>query len=115
MKDKVYKNIEGKIKSVLLITDGWLVGKAAKNIIDDEEVNDYDIIVPSRENFQNITHILSKLYTLKINSYGGFKIISDTFTLDIWCEELSHFIRNANEVSFVYNYKGNVLLRNEVK
>jgi hypothetical protein len=36
MKSKVYKELNKDIKSILLITDGWLVGNAVKNITEDK-------------------------------------------------------------------------------
>jgi hypothetical protein len=76
-------------------------------------VRDFDIIVPSREKFQEMIHMQTNLFQYNINSYGGIKLSLDGNSVDIWCEELSHFIRNANKVTFAYNYKGNISLSNE--
>lgn len=112
-KSKVYTDLDKQIKGILLITEGWLVGNAVNHIINNEEVNDYDIIVPSRELFQKYVLLASSSYPLTINNYGGVKILIDNdIKIDIWCEELSHFIGSSNRLTYLYNHKRNILLEN---
>ena len=117
MKSKLYKNLDVRVKNILLISEGWLVGNSINNILNDEEVKDYDIIAPNRELYHKILFLSGSNYQFSINSYGGVKLQidnygNDTLSIDIWCEDLSHFIENAKEINYLYNYKRNVLLKN---
>lgn len=110
--DIVYSKLDSRVKSILLITDGWLVGSSMSDLIDGKEPNDFDIIVPSRELYQKILTDLTTNYTFKVNNYGGIKVDLGDFELDIWTEELSHFLLNSNNVSYLYNHRRRQLLKN---
>tara|TARA_R110000824_G_scaffold291588_1_gene480082 strand:+ start:4449 stop:4796 length:348 start_codon:yes stop_codon:yes gene_type:complete len=111
-KDIVYRELNSAIKGILLITEGWLVGNSLHSIIHGNEVTDYDIIVPSRELFQKYIYLISSRFVFSINSYGGIKIDMGDFKIDMWCEELSHFIESSNKITYLYNHKRYVLLEN---
>lgn len=112
MKNKLYKNLNVRVKNILLLSEGWLVGNSITNIINDDKVNDYDIVVPDRALYHNILFLAhTNNFSYHVNSYGGMKLVSDTLTIDIWCEELSHFMLTAKELKFIYNYKRNILLK----
>ncbi len=109
-KEVIYSNIPVEIKDILVTTEGWLVGASASNLAQGTIPADYDIIVPSREKFQNaMLHLHG--FDYGFNTYGGLKFQVDDMVVDIWCEELSHFLLNANRVGFVYNLKRNILLK----
>lgn len=110
MKNKIYKNIPVEVKDILITTEGWLVGNSPQNLIEGTIPKDYDIIVPSREKFQNSMLMLHG-FDYGFNTYGGLKFQLDEIKIDIWCEELSHFLLNANKVGFIYNMKRNILLK----
>lgn len=107
------KLLHPTVTSILLRTNGWLVGNAINDIIHDKKVSDYDIIVPNRELFQ---HLIKDISTkeFSINNYGGVKIDVDGLLIDIWCEELSDFLGNANKISYLYNHKKNITLKFEL-
>lgn len=112
-KGKVYNGLNDKIKSILLSSNGWLVGSSIEQIGNDEEVSDYDIIVPSRDLFRILIVSLQSTYNHIINNYGGFKFLIDGVEVDIWCEELSHFLGTANKLTYAYNHKRVILLKIE--
>lgn len=113
-KGKVYKELDRQIKSILLSTNGWLVGSSIEQICNGEEVRDYDIIVPSRDLFRKIVVNLVANHQCIFNSYGGVKCEIDAgVELDIWCEELSHFIHTANKMTYAYNHERCKLLKLE--
>jgi|AntRauMFilla1563_2_1112583.scaffolds.fasta_scaffold01554_5 hypothetical protein len=115
MKSVVYSKLNNRIKSILLSSEGWLVGGSVNQIVNDGLISDYDIIVPDRGLYHNtivsLMHLTDSNYT--INNYGGFKFkLGQYLILDIWCEELSHFLANANEITYLYNHKKCILLKN---
>ena len=114
LKIKIYQNIDVRVKKILLLTEGWLVGNAINSIIKDDTVNDYDIIVSDRELFHKIVFFnMGDTKKIEINSYGGIKLNFGDVKVDLWCEELSHFLINSNKVTFLFNYKKNMLLKNK--
>lgn len=113
---RLYRKLPEAIKSVLLTSEGWLVGGSIESLINDKAANDYDIIVPDRELFQTVTKQLTSLTGtgVSINSFGGLKItLENGLKIDIWCEELDHFLKNAKKFTYLFNFKKNILLKNE--
>lgn len=100
------------VKSALLCSEGWVVGGAIDAMLMDETVRDYDIVVPSRELYQVTVLNLKACGDAKceLNSYGGLKFTFKDVTIDIWCEELGHFLMSTNRLSSIYNYKRQILL-----
>jgi len=119
IKNKFYRDLPAEIISLLLISEGWIVGSCLEKLLKDEKPNDFDIIVPNRELFQVTTRTIAALINNRgfnsytINSYGGIKTTIGELSIDIWCEELSHFLMNANHAKYIYNFKKQVLI--EVK
>lgn len=109
----IYNGLNHQLKSVLLTSEGWLVGGAPLAISEGRVPKDYDIIVPSRELFQIVLKQITATGTkVEVNSFGGFKIqLEDGFSLDIWSEELSHFLMTANPVTYCYNMKRQILIQ----
>ncbi len=117
MENKIYKKLKEPefeiIGSILLISEGWIVGGSIQNIINDTAINDFDIIVPDRELFGKVIKLLSSIHQgYGINSYGGMKFQVKELRIDIWCEELGDFIMCANEFNYAYNYQRNILIKN---
>lgn len=108
---KIYQTLPDLIKGVLLVSEGWLVGGSIKSLLEDKKPADYDILVPSRELFQVTAATLGPSFSVDLNTFGGLKFIDDRFEIDIWPEELSHFIRTANKFEYGYNLKRNVLIQ----
>jgi hypothetical protein len=115
MKRVIYNGLPQNIKTILLISEGWIVGKACENLIDMMPPKDYDIIVPSRELFQIVCKHLSAYGKPEINSFGGLKFDMMGYDVDIWCEELDHYLRNASYLGYAYNFKKSIMIGNESK
>ena len=83
-------------------------------LLENKEVKDYDILVPSREKYQIICKMLFGLADQAIiNTFGGMKyIFSNGLNIDIWPEELDHFLKNGNKLQYFYNMKKNIMLKN---
>ena len=116
MKSTIYQNLPYFIKSILLVSEGWLVGGALRDLLEGKEPNDWDIIVPSRELFQIVNTTLASCEDLesKINTFGGIKYFNnENDSIDIWCEELDHFLKTANKKDYIFNLKRNILLKVE--
>jgi hypothetical protein len=112
--NRIYRKLPYYVQSALLISEGWLVGKSIYNILENREVKDYDIIVPSRELFQVVCKMLFSIAEqANINSFGGYKVkLPDGTDIDIWCEELDHFLKNSKYIEYIYNMKKNIILKN---
>lgn len=108
---KIYTHLQEPIKNILLISEGWLVGSAIKHIIYGEVPKDYDILIPNRELFQLVCTTLRD-YEYKINTFGGLKFKINGLEIDIWVEELSHFIMTTSAFDYAYNLKRSKLIRN---
>lgn len=112
--DRFYRKLPEEIKSILLLSEGWLVGGSIKSIIDYKVVNDYDIIVPDRQ----LYHTTCKIYCnfvdkFEINNFGGLKLtFKNGIEIDMWCEELDYFLKKTNKIEYLFNYKKNILLQN---
>ena len=109
----IIRDLNTEVSKLLLFSEGWLVGNAVQSIMDGKVVNDYDIIVPNRELYHKLLFLNKSLKNCEINSYGGIKIKNNGVIIDIWCEELSHFLLNANKITYIFNYKRNILLKVE--
>lgn len=109
LKTRTYLGLPSRIRTILILSEGWLVGKAIEQILDGSAPKDYDIIVPDRQKFHNTINHLLAYSSPKFNSWGGLKFDD----VDIWNEELDHFIKNCSYKSWVYNLSKSVLLKNE--
>lgn len=108
-----YKLLPPKVKTLLVISEGWLVGSAIKALLAGEKVNDYDIVIPNRECFQNAILYLKSFGTLEITTLGAMRLKAETIIIDIWCEELGHFLQSALEQTYIFNLTKQILLKNE--
>ena len=57
----------------------------------------------------------NKAEHIVINSFGGIKMnLQDGLVLDIWAEELDHFIKTANKFEYAFNMKKNIMLKKQL-
>lgn len=110
LKKNIYNNLPETIKTALILSEGWLVGGAIDCILVGKKPKDYDIVVPSRKLFQITTAWLKIGKALEINTFGGIKFKDTQVEIDIWCEELSHFIIVATKFKYAYNMKRDKLI-----
>lgn len=115
--NRIYRKLPELIQSTLLISEGWLVGSSIAQLLENKEVKDYDILVPSREKYQIVCKMLSDISNINmVNSFGGMKFeigpLDDIINIDIWPEELDHFLKNGNKLQYFYNMKKNIMLKN---
>ncbi len=105
MKTKeIYSKLPSDVKSILVLSNGWLVGSAVEKVLNGETPKDYDIIVPDSEGWKNVFVYLKRIYTkLEVNTYGGIKVTSEGFSFDIWPETLDSFINTAKSYKYIYN------------
>lgn len=106
-----YKLLPLEIRTILIISEGWLVGSSIKSLLEGEPVNDYDIVIPNRENFQNALLYLKGLGTVEITTFGGMKLKTDKMIIDIWCEELGHFLQNSLDQTYIFNLTKQMLFK----
>lgn len=111
---QVYGLLPAQIKTVLLLSEGWLVGSSVEKLLNGQDVKDYDVLVPSRELFQLTTAHLDNLNFIdfSLNTFGGLKVDLGTLSLDIWPEELGHFLQNCSAFNYVYSLKKQILFKN---
>lgn len=110
-KSEIYNNLPRDIKTVLIMSEGWLVGGAVL----EKDPRDYDIIVESPELFQRTTQFLTGArYIVSINSFGGLKFYNRIYEIDIWVCSLSNYItnRNKNKQHPIFNLKHNIIIYN---
>jgi hypothetical protein len=110
-KTDIQKLLPDIVKTILVMTNGWLVGSAIKNIMEKELVKDYDIIVKSKA-FSRCLSIF-RHYKPEINHYGGITFVVDNIKIQIWLSSLEKYLITAKECYYVYNAKNKILI--EVK
>lgn len=108
-----YKLLPAEVKTILIISEGWLVGSSIKSLLEGSTVNDYDIVIPNRENFQNGLLYLKGLGMIEITTFGAMRLKTCNITIDIWCEELGHFLQNSLEYTYIFNLTKQILLKKE--
>jgi hypothetical protein len=114
MTEKFYKKLPTIINTTLISSHGWLVGSSIDKILSGDKVRDYDIIVPDAQLYQQTVLFLQELVgEPKINTCGGLKFTLPDLEIDIWPEELSHFLLNTTSVKYVFNFKKQLLLKVE--
>lgn len=103
---EVYSALPKAIKSVLIQTNGWLVGGALENISVGRSIKDYDIVVTDNHTYHNF---LSTFDSIKLNTFGGAKIEIDGYQIDIWCEDLDHFLHTCIGSKYIYSLRKGIL------
>ncbi len=105
----VYGLLPMHIKTILINSDGWLVGSAIKSLLDETPVKDFDIIVESCNWHKTIINIRNN--PMSINTFGGLKFIIEDTTIDIWPDTLDNFIKKSISLSYAYNINNQLLLK----
>lgn len=75
------------------LCDAWIVGSAADPNVDLNLVKDFDILVPYYRWNEAAMLIPANA---KVNSFGGWKCDSNGKEVDVWPEDLGHFLTNHN-------------------
>ena len=85
------KDIPILVRTLSFLTDGWIVGGAAKYLagLTDDLPRDWDIVI-SPEKWSEVCHIVPP--GTVTNTWGGFKVDN----IDFWCEDLGHYFQSAH-------------------
>lgn len=110
-----YRKLPKEVLSLLKISDGWLIGSSIEKIMNGETPKDYDIIVGNGQDFQKAHLFLSSLvcHNIAINSHGGIKISFPDYDIDIWVEELDHYLSSRAKYNYVFKFAGFILLKSQ--
>lgn len=77
---------------------GYLVGSAARWLIDDSVgvPFDYDVVIPPSE-----WHTVARLipFGTPANSFGGFRLTVDHVVMDIWAQDIVHYLTNCDNLA----------------
>jgi hypothetical protein len=112
--NKIYRGLPKVISSILITSKGWLVGSSIRQILNGETPRDFDIIVSNGDDFQNTVMFLRDMATsYKINTCGGLKFDLNGLEVDIWVEDLEHFMRSASSFDYIYSFRQQLLLKLE--
>ena len=112
MKNKIYKGLPSIIKAILSTSEGWLIGSAPYMLSEGLTPKDYDIIIENREIYQKTIKLMDCTeYDISVNSFGGLKFKNHELEIDIWCEELGHFLTNSTQENYLFSIKGLKLLK----
>lgn len=107
----LYNKLDLTIKSILLISEGWLVGGSIKELMEGKTPKDFDIVVPDPLLWMKLISYGSGLSKIKPNSYGGIKFWINGIEYDTWSETLDHFLINSKDSEYIYNFKRNLLYK----
>lgn len=79
------------IRSLCHQGDGWIVGSAAKFLLDVKETipGDWDIVIPFHYWKRASKSVPAET---PANSHGGFKIILPDLVVDLWCGDVAEFL-----------------------
>ncbi len=47
---------------------------------------------------------------ITFNTFGGVKATIGELQVDVWCEELSHFLCNTTKADYIYNMKRSIIM-----
>ena len=110
-KKEFYRSLPEVVKGILLVSEGWLVGSSIENHLEEKENIDYDILIQDRQKYQLTIMSLNQLpVIMTVNSYGGLKFEVFKISIDIWPEELDHFLKSSAKINYIYNHKAQILL-----
>lgn len=106
-----YWNLPKEVRTILAISDGWLVGSAASCGINDENTSpkDFDVICTDYNRYQQAVLHLEKC-KVEINSCGGLKfhVVSvgnpNGYKIDLWPQDLDAFIKNTTKLDYAYHF-----------
>lgn len=121
-KRKVYAHLPSVVKTILIMSEGWLVGGALRDIDTGlKQPKDYDIIVPF-DKWQSVVNSLKHTEHVPVlNSFGGFKYTfpggaysTTEITVDLWPQDLHSYIQSNGRAEYMFNLKLSALLLHEV-
>lgn len=108
---RFYRELPKQIIDILAISQGWLVGSSISNILEGKTPKDYDIIIKDVNHIATYSYI--RQFPIEFNSFGGFRVKIDDLSIDVWIEELDHFLLVANGFTYAYNFRKNLMIKNE--
>lgn len=88
------------VTKLTAICEAWIIGSGACK----ENPRDYDLYIPV-VNWREACAMMPP--DAKLNSFGGFKVISDGIEIDIWTGDMS-YIFQTNAFSEAYHPKSGV-------
>ena len=94
------------VTKLTALCNGWIMGSAANP--DNSDPRDYDVWIPL-SNWPLACSIVPKEGT-KINTFGGFKAISEDKEVDVFTCEMEHMF-NTNYFTYAYQPKSNILIK----
>ncbi len=90
------------VRKLTTLCNGWIIGSAA--IESNEDPRDYDVFIPIEYWQQASSYITDDA---KINTFGGFKVISDGKEVDIWTGKMEEILA-SNYFKAAYHQKTGV-------
>lgn len=99
------------VKQICLSYDAYIVGSGAAYISGEEGIkanNDWDIIIDPLDWDKFLPFMLDKQF--KLNSWGGFKLLSEGKEIDIWPASLHNYIASNKASKIIYKPKGGKLI-----
>lgn len=112
---ELYRQLPEQIRSILILSDGWLVGSTINYMLCPNKAEnylpDYDIIVPYEKWEDTIVALKHNPFTL--NTYGGFKFNISEMEVDIWPQDTDKFLKVASKLTYMFNLKNQILIKND--
>lgn len=108
MSKKKHRQLPKTVKYICFAYEGIIVGGSANAIINDlgGDIADYDIIIPVSVWPSILLWVPHNGLDFKLNSFGGFKINDNGTEIDLWPEDLHHYIASNNAGQFLYRPLG---------
>jgi len=114
---KIYRKFPKIVNDLLHHSNGWLVGSAINEILEERVPRDWDIIVTDIEMWGNVNSCLTMINDLqiKVNTYGGMKIrqLGTDVEIDLWLETLEHYLHSTAKYKYIYNHYHQTLFKHE--
>lgn len=99
---EIYNKLPQQVKDILFQSNGWLVGSAVKNLLEGEEVRDYDVLITDIDLYYKIVSSHKSEFN-RFTSFGGINLNSGGLSIDIWHQSLESFILRASSCGIMYN------------
>lgn len=90
------------VNKLTTLCNGWLIGSSADP--DNSNPRDWDVYIPIQY-WSIACGLIDK--NAKINTFGGFKCISDEVEVDVWTGNMDEFL-SSNQFKFAYHPITNV-------
>jgi len=94
--------------------DGWIVGSTADYAAGKEsdlDGRDLDIVIPA-QHWNKASHICCNADKISINSFGGFKCVSDGVEIDVWMDDVGSLMSN-DHVKSAFHPKSRTYIKRE--